>query len=107
MHTNCQKSGSLKKVAERDEVNTDVLGETSTSPAKGSSSLQGAPMRAKRIGAKFGDEDRNLRMAEKDCVLTSRDDDVEDFSAFVTERLQSLSKESVEKLIGDECVNEE
>ena len=46
-------------------------------------------------------------MAEKDCVLTSSDDDVEDLSAFVAERLQCLSEGSVEKLIGEECVNVE
>ena len=45
-------------------------------------------MRAECIGAKLGDEDRNLTMAEKGCVLTSSDDNVEDLSAFVTERLQ-------------------
>ena len=41
-----------------------------------------------------------LTVAEKDCVLTSSDDDVEDLSAFVADRLQCLSKGSVEKLIG-------
>ena len=39
--------------------------------------------------------------------MTSSDDDVEDLSAFVAERLQSLSEGSVEKLIGDESVNVE
>ena len=53
------------------------------------------------------DEDRNLTIAEKDCVLTSSDDDVEDLSAFVAERLQCLGEGSMEKLIGDECVNVE
>ena len=55
----------------------------------------------------MGDEDRNLTMAENDCVFTSSDDDVEDLSAFVAERLQCLSKGSVEKLVGEECVNVE
>ena len=102
-----RESESPQKVAELDEVDTVELGETSTFPAKGSSSLQGALMRTMSVGTKLGDEDGNLTMAEKDCVLTSSDDDVEDFSAFVTERLKSLSTESVEKLIGDECVNVE
>ena len=39
--------------------------------------------------------------------MTSSDDDVEDLSAFVAERLQCLSEGSVEKLIGEECVNVE
>ena len=62
-------------------------------------------MRAECIGAELGHEDRNLTIAEKDCVLTSSDDDVEDLSAFVAERLQCLSERGVEKLIGEECVN--
>ena len=102
-----RESGSPQKVAERDEGNTVVVGETSTSPAKGWSSLQGASMRAESIGAKLGVEDRNLTMVEKDCVLTNSDDDVEDLSAFVAERLQSLSEGNVIKLIGDECMNVE
>ena len=64
-------------------------------------------MRAECIRAKLGDEDRDLTMAEKDCVLNSKDDDVEDLSAFVTERLQCLSGGSVEGLIGDASVNVE
>ena len=55
----------------------------------------------------MGPEGRILTMAEKDCVLTSSDDDVDDLSAFVTERLQCLSEGSVEKLIGDGSVNVE
>ena len=85
-------------------MNTVEVDETSTSPAKGSSSLQDAHMRAKSIGAKLGDEDHYLTMEEKDYVLSSVDDDVEDLSAFATERLECLSKGSVEKLIGDESV---
>ena len=102
-----RESRRPQKVAERDEGKTVVVGETSTSPAKGPFSLQGASMRAESIGAKLGVEDHDLTMAEKDCVLTSSDEDVEDLSAFVTERLQCLSKVSVEKLIGDESVNVE
>ena len=48
-----------------------------------------------------------LTMAEKDCVLTSSDADVEDLSAFVTERLQCSSEGSVEKLIGEGGVDVE
>ena len=59
---------------------------------QGLSSLEEAPMRAESIGAELGNEDRNLTMAEKDCVLTSSDDDVQGLSAFVAERLQCLSE---------------
>ena len=48
-------------------------------------------------------KDHELTVTEKDCVLTSSDGDVEDLSAFVTEKLQCLSKGSVEKLIVEEC----
>ena len=53
------------------------------------------------------EKDHQLTVAEKDCVSTSGDNDVEDLSAFVAERLQCLSEGSVEKLIGEECMNVE
>ena len=70
-------------MVERDEENTVEIGETSTSPAKSLCSLEDAPVRVECLGAELGHEDRNSTMAEKDCVLTSSDDDVEDLSAFV------------------------
>ena len=90
-----------------DEAKTVEIGKMSTSPAKTSSSLQGAPTGAESIGTRLRDSNRKLTMAEKKCVLTSGDADVEDLSAFVTERLQCLIEGSVEKLIGDESVNVE
>ena len=102
-----RESKNPQNVSGLEESNTVEIGETSTSPPKGSSSWQSVPMRAESIGAELGDEDRNLTMAEKDCVLTSSDDDVEDLSAFMAERLQCLSEWSVEKLIGEESVNVE
>ena len=80
------------------EANTVRFGETSTSPEKSLPSLQGAPLRAESNGERSRDYDRDLTMAEKDCVLTSSDDNVEYLSAFVTEKLQYLSKGSVEKI---------
>ena len=102
-----RESENLQNVAGSKEANTIGTGETTTSPAKGLSSLEEAPMKPESTGADLGNEDRNLTMAEKDCVLTSSDDDVEDSSAFVAERLQCLSEGIVEKLIGEECVNVE
>ena len=89
------------------EANTTEIGEASTSPAKGSSSLQDAPEKAGCVRAKLPDEYRDMTMAKKDSVLTSSDEDVEDLSAFVTERLQCLSRWGVEDLIGDAGVNVE
>ena len=99
-----RESDYCQNVAGMDEADTVEIGETSSSPAKVSSSLQVAPMGAESIGAKLRGEDRILIIAEKDCVLTSSHDDMEDLKAFVTERLQCLSEGSVEKLIGDESV---
>ena len=94
-------------MVERDEANTVEICETSASPAKNLCGLEDGPVRVERIGAQLGHADRNLTMAEKDCVLTSSDDDVEDLSAFVAERLQCLSEGNMEKLIGGECMNVE
>ena len=102
-----QESENPQNVAESKEANTIETSETTTSPAKSLSSLEEALVRAECIGAELGKEDLNLTMAEKDCVLTSSVDDVEDLSAFVAERLQCLGEGSVEKLIGEECVNME
>ena len=104
-----RQSENLQNVTERKEANTIGIGETSLSPAKSSSTLEDAAVGAECIGAELEDEDRKFTIAEKDCVLNSSDDDVdgEDLSAFVADTLQCLSKGSVEKLIGDECVNVE
>ena len=74
-------------MVERKEANTIGIGEASTSPAKSSSTLEDAPVRDECFGAELGVEDRKLTVAEKESVLTSSDDDVEDLSAFVTARL--------------------
>ena len=97
-----RESENPQGVVERDEANTVEIGETSASPAKSLCCLEDAPVRVECIGAELGHEDRNLTMAEKDCVLTSSDDDVECLSAFVAESLQCVSEGSVEKLIGEE-----
>ena len=102
-----RESENPQNVVERDEANTVEIGETSASPAKSLCSLEDEPVRVECIGLDLGHENRNLAMAEKDCVLTSSDDDVEDLSAFVAERLQYLSEWRVEKLIGEECMNVE
>ena len=85
-----RESENPQNVAESKETKTIEIGEASTSPAKSSSSLQVAPVGAECIGAKLGNEDRDFTMAEKDCVSTSSDEDLEDLSALVTERLQCL-----------------
>ena len=100
-----RESANPQKVAERKEANTTEVNETSAPPAKNSSNLKDAPVRAECIGAELGNGDRILTVVDKDCVLTSSDDDVEDLSAFPAERQQCLSEGSAEKLIADESVN--
>ena len=102
-----RESENPPNVAESKEANLVEAGETSNSPAKCSSSLQDAPVGAECIGAELEDEDCDLTMAEKECVLTGSEEDVENLSALVAERLQCLGEGSVEKLIGEDCVNVE
>ena len=61
------------------------IGETCASSAKDLWSRQEASVGVECVGAGLGHEDRELTRAEKDCVLTSSDEDVEDLSAFVAE----------------------
>ena len=103
-----RESESPQNIDEMKETNTMQIGETSTSPAKDLSSCQEASVRVECVGAELGHEVRELtEMAEKDCILTSSDEDVEDLSALVTERLQCLGEEGVGNLIGSESMNVE
>ena len=96
-----------QNVAEMKETMTMQIGETCDSSAKDLWSRQGASVGVECVGARVGHEDRELTRAEKDCVLTSSDEDVEDLSAFVAERLQCLGEEGGENLIGSESMNVE
>ena len=102
-----RESENPRNVVEIVGTNTVEICKTSFSPAKDSSCLQDVPVQIESIATRIGNEDRYFTMAEKDCVLTSSDDGVEDLSAFVTARLQCLSDGSVETLIGEGSVNVE
>ena len=102
-----RQSENLQDVAESIEANTVEVGETNLSPAKVMSVFPNVPVPGKNGMSEEVEKDHELTIAEKDCVLTSSDDDIEDLSAFVAERLQCLSEGSVEKLIMEECVNVE
>ena len=54
------------QLAQIGEVNTVVVGETSTSAPKDMSILPGVPMRAESIGVTLEVANRDLPMAEKD-----------------------------------------
>ena len=102
-----RESENPQNVEEVVGANAVKIGETSNSPVKAVSLLQNVPESSEVGMSEEVERDQELTVAEKDCVLTSSDDEVEDLSAFVAERLQSLSEWSVEKFIREECVNVE
>ena len=102
-----RESENPQNVEEVVGTSTVKVGETSNSPVKAMSLLQNVPKSSEVGMSEEVEKVQELTVAEKDCVLTSSDDGVEDLSAFVAKRLQSLSEGSVEKFIGEECVNVE
>ena len=81
--------------------------ETSDSPAKFMSVWHSAPLAVEISNERVGDEDRDLTMVEKDCGLTSGEEEVDDLKDFVTEKFQFLSKRGLEQLVGEENLNVE
>ena len=53
------------------------------------------------------ENDHELTVAEKDCVMTSSEEDMDDLNAFVNEKLQFMSEQGLEQLVGDESLNVE
>ena len=49
----------------------------------------------------------DLTVTEKDCVMTSSEEFMDDLNAFVNEKLQFMTEKGLEQLIGDESVNVE
>ena len=90
-------------------VGTSIVevGETSNSPAKVMSVLQNVLVSSGVVESGSVQKDHELTIAEKDCVLTSSEEDMDDLNAFVDERLQFLSEQGLEQLVGDESVNVE
>ena len=90
-------------------VGTSIVevGETSNSPAKVMSVLQNVPVSSRVVESGSVQKDHDLTIAEKDCVLTSSEEDMDDLNAFVDKRLQFLSEQGLEQLVGDESVNVE
>ena len=87
-------------------VSTVVVGETSNSPAKVMSVLQNVPV-SSGVGMSGVQNDHELTVAEKDCVMTSSEEDMDDLNAFVNEKLQFMSEQGLEQLVGDESMNVE
>ena len=88
-------------------ASTVEVGETSNSPAIVKSVLQIFPV-SSGVGMSGGVEnDHELTVAEKDCVMTSSEEDMDNFNAFVNEKLQFMSEQGLEQLVGDESMNVE
>ena len=105
--TEGRESENPQTVEEVVGTSTDGVGETSNSPEKVMSVLETVPVASEVEKSERVEKDRELTTAEKDCVLTSSGEEMDDLNAFVTERLHCLSEGSVERLIGEECVNVE
>ena len=99
-----RESENPQNVEEVFETGTVEIGETSNSPAKVMSVLQNVPVSSGGVESGSVQKDHELTIAEKDCVLTSSEEDMYDLNAFVDERLQFLSEQGLEQLVGGEGV---
>ena len=102
-----RESENPQNVEEVVGTSTVEVGETSNSPAKVMSVLQNVPVSSGVVESGFVQENHELTIPEKDCVLTSSEEDMDDLNAFVDERLQFLSEQGLEQLVGDESVKVE
>ena len=88
-------------------ASTVQVGETLNSPAKVMSVLQNVPL-SSGVGMSGGvEKDHALTVAEKDCVMTGSEEDMDDLNAFVNEKLQFMTEKGLEQLVGDESMNVE
>ena len=94
-----------RSFAQPDEININVVIETSNFLGKIKSAPQTAPMVDENVASTAEKKDCNLIMAERDCVVTSSEEERADLNAFVSEKLQSLCERSLEQIVGDESSN--
>ena len=102
-----RESENPQNVEEVLGTSTVEVGETSNFPAKVMSVLQNVPVSSGVVESGIVQEDHELTIAEKVCVLTGSEEDMDDLNAFVDERLQFLSEQGLEQLVGDESGNVE
>ena len=101
------ESKNLQKVEEIVGTSTVEVGETSNSPAKVMSVMQNVPVSSEVVVSGEVQKDQELTNAEKDCVMTSSEEDMNDLNAFVIEKLQFMREKGLEQLVGDESVDVE
>ena len=102
-----RESENPQNVEEVVETSVVEVGETTNSPAKVMSVLQNVPVSSGVVESRSVQKDHELTIAEKDCVLTSKEEEMDDLNAFVDERLQFFSEQGLERLVGDKSVNVE
>ena len=102
-----RESENPQNVEEVVGTSTFEVGETSNSPVKVMSVLQNVPVSSGNVESGRVQKDHVLTVAEKDCVLTSSEEDMDDLNAFVNEKLQLMTEKGLEQLVGDESMNEE
>ena len=61
--------------------------------------LQSVPIGAEFVGAKIRNVDRDSTMAEKDCVLTSREEEMDELSDFVLQKLHFLGERGLNQFV--------
>ena len=89
------------------KLHTVEVGETLNSPAKVMSVLQNVPI-ASEVGMSGEvEKDHEMTRAEKDCVMTSSEEEMDDLNAFVDGKLQLMTEKGLEQVVGDESVNVE
>ena len=102
-----RESEDPQNVVENREVNTVEVGETSNPPGKVLSILRNVPVSSEVRMSGEVEKDHALTVAEKDCVLTSSEEDMDDLNAFLNEKLQLMTEKGLEQLVGDESMNKE
>ena len=102
-----RESENLQIVAEIDEVNTVVVGETSNTPAKIMSFLQNVPMSIENVTSGVLEKNHKLTVSEKDSVMRSSEEEMDDLNVFVNDKLQFMRKNGLEQLVGDRRMNVE
>ena len=69
--------------------------------------LQYVPMSSEIVMSGEVQKYHELTAAEKDCVMTSSEEDMDDLVAFVNEKLQFMTEKGLGQLVGDKSVNVE
>ena len=101
------ESENPQNVEEVVEMSTAKVGQTPNSPAKLMSVLQNVPRMSEVVVSGEVQKDHELTIAEKDCVMTSSEEGMDDMNAFVKGKLQIMTKKCLDQLVGDESVNVE